>query len=204
MWSHRLAQHLVRRHHASHGEDGRYAEMRASGGPNFWWTSLFTIFLLQATLLWLIAAPVHVAFGHGNAANGALFGFGMAVFIVGFLLEWIADYQLATGKNDIPQADRIGAMFTSGLWGVSRHPNYVGEMILWWGLAIAAFAISANPFALAGPLLLCTVMIAISIPLTEQHMLRTRPSYAEYQKRVPMLMSFGVAGSGTNPVRETR
>lgn len=204
IWAFRLAQHLVRRHHASHGEDGRYAEMRANGGPNFWWVSLFTIFLLQATLLWLIAAPVHVAFGHGVDVNAALFGFGLAVFGFGFLLEWIADYQLATGKEDIPSEDRAGAMFTSGLWGISRHPNYVGEMILWWGLAIGAFAMSGNPIALAGPLLLCTVMIAISIPLTEQHMVRTRPSYTEYQKRVPMLFSLGGQAPRGSTARETR
>ncbi|MEO1745392.1 MAG: DUF1295 domain-containing protein [Pseudomonadota bacterium] len=203
-WALRLAQHLVRRHHASHAEDGRYAAMRESGGASYWWASLFQVFLLQAALLWLIAAPVHVAFGNALPVNEALFGFGIAMFVVGLFIEWVADYQLATGKEDIPEDDRGGTLFTSGLWGISRHPNYVGEMILWWGLAIAAFAMSGNPIALAGPMLLCAVMIGVSIPLTEQHLAKTRASYADYQNRVPMLFSFGGAAPRGREIEETR
>ncbi|MEN0001115.1 MAG: DUF1295 domain-containing protein [Pseudomonadota bacterium] len=198
LWAFRLAQHLVRRHHAMSEEDGRYAAMRESGGPNFWWVSLFSIFLLQATLLWLIAAPVHVALGHEQPVSEVMFGFGMAIFVVGFAMEWLADRQLAVGKEAFGESERGGALFRSGLWGISRHPNYVGEMVLWWGLGVAAFAMSGNPIAFAGPILLCTVMIAISIPLTEQHMVRTRPAYRDYQKRVPMLINLGGrARSGT-------
>ncbi|MEO0543736.1 MAG: DUF1295 domain-containing protein [Pseudomonadota bacterium] len=190
LWAFRLAQHLVRRHHAMDAEDGRYAAMRENGGPNFWWVSLFTIFLLQATLLWIIAVPVHLAFGHEEPASAFVFYLGLAIFFVGFVFEWLSDYQLSIGKKTHGAEGRDAALFRSGLWGISRHPNYVGEMILWWGLGISALALSGNPLALLGPVLLCTVMIAISIPLTEQHMVRTRPAYTEYQKRTPMLLAW--------------
>lgn len=204
LWAFRLAQHLVRRHHTMHGEDGRYAAMRESGGPHFWWVSLFTIFLLQATLLWIIAVPVHLAFGREIPANEAGVYIGLGIFLIGFLFEWLADYQLSVGKKSYGVGEPAAPLFRSGLWGISRHPNYVGEMILWWGLGISAFAMSGNPLVLFGPFLLCTVMIAISIPLTEQHMVRTRPAYAEYQKRVPMLVALR-AGTGTSATaREMR
>jgi len=201
LWAFRLAQHLIRRHHAMHGEDGRYAAMRENGGASFWWVSLFTIFLLQATLLWIIAVPVHVAFGQVASTNEIIFTLGMALFVLGFAIEWLSDFQLSVGKKSHEQEERGGALYRGGLWGISRHPNYVGEMILWWGLGLAALAMSGNPLVLLGPILLCTIMIAISIPLTEQHMVRTRPSYVDYQKRTPMLFALRGDPKSGSPAR---
>ena len=190
VWSIRLAAHLIRRHHGSAREDGRYRAMRDAGGPSWWWASLFKVFLLQASLLWLIAAPLHVAFIPSEAApvSVALFCAGMALFMAGFAVEWIADTQLSTGKRVAGQGAPETVMITDGLWAVSRHPNYLGEIVLWWGLGIGAYALSGNPVALAGPALLTLVVRGVSLPLTEQHMLRTRPSYAAYVQSVPALI----------------
>ncbi|WP_349364284.1 MAG: DUF1295 domain-containing protein [Roseitalea porphyridii] len=188
-WSARLAIHLVRRHHGSVHEDGRYRAMRESGGPSWWWASLFKVFLLQAVLLWLIAAPLHVAFlADPSEVATVAFIVGMAVYGIGLAIEWIADVQLATGKRVTGAAGPETGMVTDGLWGISRHPNYLGEIILWWGVGIAAFAISGSLLALAGPALLTLVMRFVSLPLTEQHMMRTRPDYAAYMERVPALI----------------
>ena len=129
LWSARLALHLVRRHHSATQEDGRYRAMREAGGSSFWWVSLFTVFLLQATLLWLIAAPVHIAFAldAGESVSSGLFWLGMAVFAIGFAIEWIADVQLASGKHVLARNEPETALVTDGLWGFSRHPNYLGE-----------------------------------------------------------------------------
>lgn len=191
-WSLRLAIHLVRRHHSTPHEDGRYRVMRQQGGPSWWWASLFKVFLLQGVLLWMIAAPVHAVFlsSNGFVPLTAMFVGGMAVFVLGLAIEWISDVQLARGKA----AQNSGAeseMVTTGLWGISRHPNYVGEMVLWWGLAIAAFALTGAWWVFAGPALLCAVVIGVSLPLTEQHMVRTRPAYGAYMERVPALVGFG-------------
>ncbi|MDZ7823708.1 MAG: DUF1295 domain-containing protein [Ahrensia sp.] len=187
-WALRLAAYLIHRHHGSTVEDGRYLEMRKTGGPNFWWASLFKIFLLQGFLLWVIAVPVHVAFGAEMATMSPLFWLGIAIFIIGFAIEWIADIQLAAGKDVAPKQNGQAIIVAHGLWGRSRHPNYVGEITLWWGLALAAFAMSGAWIAFAGPALLTLIIVAISIPLTEQHMLRTRPTYADYQSAVPKLI----------------
>ena len=191
VWALRLALYLIGRHRYSEFEDGRYLEMRENGGPNFWWKSLFTVFLLQALLLWMIAAPLHVAFGAQNETNVVIFIAGMMLFFAGFVFEWIADRQLEQGKKNGGHEQSGNALFVGGLWGKSRHPNYFGEMTVWWGLSVAAFAMSGAWITFVGPLLLTVIMRFVSIPLTEQHMLRTRLSYANYMKSVPMLIPLG-------------
>lgn len=198
LWAARLAAYLVPRHLRSHGEDGRYRAMRENGGKNYWWTSLFTVFLLQAMLMWIIAAPVHAALGQAASAPPAgmaalLFPAGLMVFAAGLATETIADRQLAAGKISVP----AGTPVSTGLWGLSRHPNYLGEMMLWWGLGLSAFALSGSPLAFIGPGVLTAVMMAVSIPLTEAHLRRTRPGYEEYVRSVPTLIP-GAAPRGGN------
>ncbi|KAG1651144.1 hypothetical protein GQR58_027401 [Nymphon striatum] len=128
LWAIRLATYLIKRHHNSTAEDGRYLEMRQTGGKHFWWTSLFKVFLLQAVLLWMIASPLHVAFGSLTTINIGLFIVGITVFLVGFVFEWVADHQLEQGKRAANHKENGTSLFTSGLWKQSRHPNYLGEI----------------------------------------------------------------------------
>ena len=81
LWAFRLAVHLIRRHGGSTSEDARYAAMRESGGPAWWWVSLFKVFLLQGILQWMIAAPVHTGFSAAalGATPGPLFWAGMVL-----------------------------------------------------------------------------------------------------------------------------
>ena len=192
LWALRLAIQLVPRHHSSHAEDGRYRAMRETGGESWWWASLFKVFLLQAVLLWIIAAPVHIALGGTALAEplAGLFWLGIAIYAVGLAVEWTADRQLAHGKRvaAVAGAGPETSMVTTGLWGLSRHPNYVGEIVLWWGLGLSAFALTGNALVFIGPALLTAVIAGVSLPLTEQHMDRTRPAYAQYKARVPALL----------------
>lgn len=191
LWALRLAGYLINRHHGSFGEDGRYSAMRKATGSGFWWKSLFKVFLLQAVILWLIAAPLHVAFGADFTEITLLFWLGIFIFAVGFGFEWTADIQLASGKRTIAYTKAGNALVTNGLWSRSRHPNYLGEIVLWWGISIAAFAISGSLICFAGPALLTFVMLTISIPLTEQHLERSRSGYAKYKKSTPKLLPLG-------------
>lgn len=190
LWALRLAGYLVNRHHGTLEEDGRYQMMRKNGGRGFWWKSLFTVFLLQAVLLWLIAAPLHVAFGTDFTTMPVLFWLGIAIFLAGFIYEWVSDFQLVTGKANAGHSAKSLALVKSGLWKRSRHPNYFGEIVLWWGISVAAFALSGSLISFAGPALLTFVMITVSIPLTEKHLQRSRPAYSTYKKTTPMLLPF--------------
>ncbi len=76
-------------------------------------------------------------------------------------------------------------MIPPGLWSVSRHPNYFGEVLFWWGLYL--FVPLAYPtfwWVIVGPLAILLLFLSTSIPLMERHLLAGHPTYAEYQKRV--------------------
>ena len=181
VWAARLTHYVVRRHRRARAEDGRYRRFRAQGGPAFWWKSLFSIFLLQAVLQWLIATPILVAIGLGAAVpNAAVVALGFAAFAVGFVIEAIADAQLAAHRND---PARAGTVLDTGLWAWSRHPNYFGEVVLWWGLAIVAYGLSASLWSFLGPAVLTLVITAVSLKLTEDHVAETRTGFAAYKAR---------------------
>jgi len=94
LWGVRLSVHIFCRNHGK-GEDPRYQAMRASHGPAFWWRSLFTVFWLQATLLWFVALPLLVAVRASQPATLiALDGLGVLGFAVGLAFEVVGDHQL--------------------------------------------------------------------------------------------------------------
>jgi steroid 5-alpha reductase family enzyme len=188
LWAARLASHLIARHQRAGSEDPRYAAMRVDAGPNWWWQNLFIVFWLQAVLQWLIASPIHAAllFDRPDPAM-PLFAAGVALFIFGFFIEAIADAQLARFKADPANA---GGLMTTGLWSWSRHPNYFGEVVLWWGLGLAGFALSGQWWAFAGPALLMVLILKVSgVSMLDQRM-ASRPGFAAYAARtsafVPM------------------
>ncbi|HEY6100998.1 MAG TPA: DUF1295 domain-containing protein [Anaeromyxobacter sp.] len=180
VWAARLAVHLARRRRGK-GEDRRYRAMRERHGARFATVSLFTVFLVQAGLQWAVAAPLLAAASPGMARPlGPLDAIGAALFGAGFLVEALADAQLARFLSDRGAAGRV---MDRGLWRWSRHPNYFGEAVLWWGLGVVAAAGGA-PWALAGPLLLTLLLLRVSgVTLLESTIADRRPGYAEYVAR---------------------
>ena len=183
-WALRLGIHMSIRHCRSNGEDRRYALMRRNNGKSFWWSSLFKVFLLQAVLMWIIASSQHAAFSNTEssslAINSLLFLLGLGLFVIGFLLETIADYQLSKFKSESQNA---GKTMTQGLWAWSRHPNYFGEMVLWWGIGLCGFAVSNSWWAFVGPALLTFLLLRVSgVTLLEQHLLPEKEGYEAYMK----------------------
>jgi steroid 5-alpha reductase family enzyme len=181
LWALRLGVHLVRRHVGATEEDARYRRMREKGGPRWPLTSFLWIFMLQAIVMWLIASPLHVAFtARGEPWSQALVLLGSALFAVGFVVESLADGAIARFRDD-PR--NRGKLLTSGLFAWSRHPNYFGETVLWWGFGLIGLGISGSALALAGPLLLTLLLLKVSgIPPLEEH-LSSRPGFAEYAAR---------------------
>jgi steroid 5-alpha reductase family enzyme len=185
VWSVRLTSHLIDRHHRMTSEDARYAAMRASGGETFWWKSLFTIFMLQGILQWIIASPLHViAQGSTGSLTAPLVLVGLGLFVIGFIVEAIADWQLRQFRLESSGPNKL---MQTGLWSSSRHPNYLGEMILWVGIGFIAYSVSGSFLAFVGPLVLISAMWFVSIPLTEDHLAKSRPEFAAYANRTPIL-----------------
>ncbi len=178
VWAVRLGRHLLVRNRAR-GEDPRYAAMRLSHGARFPWVSLGTVFWLQAVLLWIVSLPVLGAVV-STAPLGAWDAAGAGVFLAGFLMEAAADVQLNRFRAD--PANR-GTVLDRGLWRYSRHPNYFGDAVLWWGLWLVAVGGEA-PWTVVGPLLMTFLLRKVSgVTLLERSLVRGRRGYADYVRR---------------------
>ncbi|MBI3783658.1 MAG: DUF1295 domain-containing protein [Deltaproteobacteria bacterium] len=181
VWGVRLALYLLWRNWGQ-PEDYRYQAMRRHHGERFALVSLVTVFGLQGVLMWLISLPVQL--GQLNAPPnelGWLDGLGLALWLIGFGCETIGDAQLARFKSD-PQ--NKGKVMDRGLWRYTRHPNYFGDALLWWGLYLIAASTPAGRWALFSPILMTGLLLRVSgVPLLERKLVKTRPAYAEYIRR---------------------
>jgi steroid 5-alpha reductase family enzyme len=182
LWALRLALHLYLRNRSA-GEDARYAAMRRSHGARFWWVSLFTVFLLQACLAVIIAAPLLAVFSpQGPAGIGSLDLVAAALVLCGIGFEATADAQLTRFRRD--PANR-GRVLDSGLWRYSRHPNYFGDAVVWWGLGLFGLG-SGSAGSLAGPALMTFFLLRVSgVALLERTIGDRRPDYARYIASTP-------------------
>ena len=139
-WGLRLAGYLLWRNWGG-GEDYRYRAMRERHGGRFWLVSLVVVFALQGVLMWVISLPVQLALAApAPAALGWLDAVGTLLVLVGLAFESVGDWQLARFKRD--PAHR-GQVIDRGLWRYTRHPNYFGDAVVWWGLY--AFAPGDGP-----------------------------------------------------------
>ena len=106
LWGLRLSLFLLWRNWG-HSEDRRYQAMRQHHGSRFWWVSLFTVYWMQAAILWFVSFPIQVAAGEAATTPlGWLDGVGSVLWAIGFLLETIGDWQLAASSPTQPT--RIG------------------------------------------------------------------------------------------------
>lgn len=180
-WGLRLALHLLRRNWGS-PEDRRYRRMREHGGERFWWTSLFKVFWLQAIVAWVVCAPVGVALlAAPTATLGAVDGLGIALVAVGLLFEAGGDRQLARFRRD--PANR-GRVCDTGLWRYTRHPNYFGDALVWWGFFAFAAAVPGGWWSAVGPLLMTVLLVRVTgAAMLEPDLARTKPDYLAYVAR---------------------
>jgi steroid 5-alpha reductase family enzyme len=181
IWGGRLSWHIFRRHHGC-GEDPRYQAMRASHGHAFWWRSLFTVFWLQGTILWFVSLPLLAAVHAANPfALTAVDGLGVLLFAVGFSFEVVGDRQLRRFKAD---PSNRGHVLDRGLWRYTRHPNYFGDAVLWWGLYAVAAATLHGWLTVLSPALMTFLLMRVSgVTLLEQSLKASKPGYQTYIAR---------------------
>jgi steroid 5-alpha reductase family enzyme len=186
IWAARLTSHLVHRHRNAQGEDARYAAMRREGGPDWPAQSLKRVFLVQALALWAVATPIHATLLPGAAAlqAGPIAVVGGVLFLLGLATEAAADWQLMRFKAD---PARRGQILQDGLYAICRHPNYLGEIMVWWGLGLVAFGLTDRVWALGGPALLTFFIVKVSGVPPLEAVLAARPGYAEWAERTPAL-----------------
>ena len=184
LWSIRLGFYLCTRWLAhDRREDARYASMRRRAGEGFALRSLITVFAFQGVLMWIISLPLQFGISLGGDTQlGFLTWVGCLLFACGFLLEALADTQLSHFKNN---PENRGKILQSGVWAWSRHPNYFGNACLWWGLYIIAAQAPYTLWTIISPALMTFLLLRVSgVALLERRLLRSKPHYLEYQKKV--------------------
>lgn len=188
LWSLRLSAHIGWRN-AGHGEDGRYAAWRLRFGRHWWWWSLFQVFAMQGVMVWLWYLGLAMAVHAGPATLGWQHALALPLFVLGFGFQAVGDLQLERFKKQ--RGDR-GMVLDTGLWALTRHPNYFGEAMVWWSFAALGLVHPWGWVALVCPLYVTWFMSAGSAtPMQERYLARTKPAYAGYMQRVPRFFPWG-------------
>jgi steroid 5-alpha reductase family enzyme len=185
VWSLRLGLHILIRT-LSGGEDPRYQALHDEWGADFP-RRLFWFVQIQAVSAFLLVLSIFVA-AHGVAPFPGLGDFvGVATIVVAVVGEAIADWRLARFRADPRNRGRV---CDTGLWGVSRHPNYFFEWLGWLAYPVMAIGLPpADPYgliALVGPAFMFWLLVYVSgVPPLEIHMKRSRgEAFGLYQQRV--------------------
>ena len=185
VWGVRLAAHIGWRSRGK-PEDFRYQEFRRNAGSAFWWHSYFTVFMLQGGVMWVVALPLMAALSSPQPpAVGAWDVLAVVLWIAGFAFEAGGDLQLARFKSK--PANR-GRVLSSGFWGLTRHPNYFGDALIWWGFGCLGLAVGAW-WALISPIVMTFLLWRVSgVAMLERTMVDTKPGYREYVDSTPAFL----------------
>lgn len=179
-WGLRLSVYILWRNWGK-GEDRRYQAWRAKRRESFWWVSFFTVFLTQAVLLWVISLVVQLGQSSPTPSHLTSLDFlGALLWLAGFIFEGVADWQLARFKAN--PANR-GKVMNQGLWAYSRHPNYFGESLIWWGLFLITLSTPYGWYALISPVVITFLLLKVSgVVLLEKDIVERRPEYRDYME----------------------
>lgn len=167
-------------------EDFRYVEFRARFGKAYWPVSFGGIHMFPTIMVYLGCLPLYVLAQRGGASFNWVDGLGAALTLGAVVLAFVADEQLRRFRSDPSNRGRV---VDQGLWAVSRHPNYLGEVLTWWGLWL--FALAADPtwwWTVGGAAAITAMFLFVSIPWMERRMLATRSGYERYRQQTPVLL----------------
>lgn len=179
----RLGVHLFRRVTAHlDEEEGRYKQLRKEWSPNadrrFFW-----FFQFQAISNVLLAIPFLLAAVNTRETISILEFAGVALWVLGFIGELIADAQLSAFKKDKRNA---GKVCDTGLWRYSRHPNYFFQWTMWMAYFIFALGSHFGYLGIIAPAIILYLLLRVTgIPATEEQAVRSKgEAYKRYQRRV--------------------
>ena len=181
LWGLRLAIHIATRN-IGKGEDRRYRAWRTKYGNRFWWISFFTVFFVQGILLWVISLGFQTVQMSSLPEKFVwLDALGCAVWAVGLLFEVLGDWQLKRFRSE-PNSQ--GKLMDRGLWAYTRHPNYFGESLIWWGIFLISLTNISHFWTVISPLVMTFLLVRVSgVALLERDISERRPEYQAYIRR---------------------
>lgn len=186
LWAARLTGNWLTYWSSLDHEDWRYTKLREDN-PNSWFFVDFAgIHMFPTIQVFLGCLPLYAVILYGTPGLGWLDALAAAVMLAGIALEFFADRQL----HAFLARRQSGEFIRSGLWAWSRHPNYLGELLFWYGLMI--FGLAAHPagwwWLILGALAMTGMFVFVSVPMMDRRNVERRPGYAEFMKEVPMLL----------------
>ena len=185
IWGLRLTYNWAHQWQGLKHEDWRYQDLRNKTGKWFWLIELVGIDLMPTVIVFLACLSLHPALAAGSKPFGILDVVAGLVTTSAIVIEAVADAQL--GKFTLHKK-QSGEIMSSGLWAYSRHPNYFGEIMFWWGIFV--FGLAADNgywWTIIGPLSVTILFTTVSIPLMEKRNLERRPDYSGIRKKIPVL-----------------
>jgi steroid 5-alpha reductase family enzyme len=182
LWALRLTANWVSQWHGLEHEDWRYRDIKQQAGSFYWPVSFLGIHLVPTILVFAGCLALWPTLRDRDGLLSWLDVVAALVTLTAIVIEATADWQMRRFRRS-PSA-KSDAM-PRGLWSVSRHPSYFGEVLFWWGLYL--FVPLEYPdfrLVIIGPLLILGLFLGVSIPLMERHLIAGHPTYVEYQRRV--------------------
>ena len=187
VWGARLTFNWARGWSGLDHEDWRYVDFRNMSERFYWLISLGGIHFFPTLIVFAGMMAVYPAVVNPGRALSWIDGLALLVGVIGIALEWIADAQLHAFVTGPKQP---GQTLRTGLWRYSRHPNYLGEMMIWWSFFL--FGLAADPAwaktAVLAPLAMTSMFLFVSIPLLEKRSLERRANYQQVIDETSMLI----------------
>jgi steroid 5-alpha reductase family enzyme len=182
LWALRLTANWAVQWRGLGHEDWRYRDIQQQAGRLYWPVSFLGIHLMPTILVFLGCLALWPTLSDRSDQLSWLDGLAALVALSAVLIEATADLQMRRFRR---VAGTARPPVPPGLWSLSRHPNYFGEVLFWWGLYLfVPLAYPAFWWTIIGPLAISLLFLLISIPLMERHLLAGHPDYAEYQQQV--------------------
>lgn len=183
LWGMRLSFHTVRRN-LSKEEDWRYHNWHDGSGCKRALCSFFQIFMFQGALMMIIGLPVVYGLRLISLPLFSVNYPGLVLMLFGLFLEIVADQQR---YNFLKKPVNKGKLISSGLWRYSRHPNYFGEILFWWGLYLLVLGAPKSWMLIISPLTITYILLFVSgLPMEKRY--HGRPDFEEYRRRTSALI----------------
>ena len=179
-WAIRLTYNWLRGWQGLSHEDWRYIDLKNKTGKYYQLVNFSGIHLFPTIIVFVCCLPFKIILLSNTNINIFI---GFIICLIGVLYEIISDQQLHHFKQNNKKS-----IIKTGLWKYSRHPNYYGEILFWWGLFIYACNSINHLTLIIWPILMTSMFLFISIPWIENKILLTRPGYRDYQKEVNILL----------------
>jgi steroid 5-alpha reductase family enzyme len=187
VWSLRLTYNWAKSWIGFQEQDWRYTMIKEKAPKLFLVSNLFGIHMMPTAIVFIQLLTLDKLLLSSIKSLPIVFA-GFIIMIISAMIQYISDEQMRRFKGKSKGEKKC---IEEGLWKYSRHPNYFGEIMVWWGLYIMYLGATLEiDFHIISPILMTSLFLFISIPMMEKKILLSRPEYAAYKERVSMIIPY--------------